>query len=73
MAADRPGLASPARPDHLRTGDTLTRLAAGFEIGVTTAWRYVRGAIGLLAKTADDLARAMNEVWLLAYRSSTAP
>src|SRR6186713_2866508 len=34
---------------HLRNGDTLTRLARGFEIGVTTAWLYVREAIDLLA------------------------
>jgi hypothetical protein len=34
---------------HLRNGDTLTRLACGFEIGVATAWRYVREAINLLA------------------------
>ena len=26
---------------HVRNGDTYTRLAAGFEIGVATAWRYV--------------------------------
>jgi hypothetical protein len=25
---------------HLRNGDTYSRLAAGFGIGVTTAWRY---------------------------------
>jgi hypothetical protein len=52
---------------HLRNGDTLTRLAAGFEIGVTTAWRYVREAIDLLATTADDLATAMSTIRLLAY------
>lgn len=52
---------------HLRNGDTLTRLAAGFEIGVTTAWRYVRESIDLLAATADDLATAMNRIRLLAY------
>ena len=45
----------------------MTRLAAGFEIGVTTAWRYVREAIDLLAATADDLATAMNRIQLLAY------
>jgi hypothetical protein len=33
---------------HLRNGDTYTRLAAGFEIGIATAWRYVREAIALL-------------------------
>lgn len=52
---------------HLRNGDTLTRLAAGFEIGVTTAWRYVREAIDLLAVTADDLTTAMTRIRLLAY------
>jgi hypothetical protein len=45
----------------------LTRLACGFEIGVTTAWRYVREAINLLAATADDLETAMARVRLLAY------
>jgi DDE superfamily endonuclease len=52
---------------HLRNGDTLTRLAAGFEVGVTTAWRYVREAIDLLAATASDLATAMTRICLLAY------
>jgi hypothetical protein len=52
---------------HLRNGDTLTRLACGFEIGVTTAWRYVREAVDLLAATADDLTTAMNRIHQLAY------
>jgi hypothetical protein len=52
---------------HLRNGDTLTRLASGFQIGVTTAWRYVREAIDLLAATADDLDTAMNAIAALAY------
>ena len=30
---------------HPRNGDTLTRLARGFDISITTAWRYVREAI----------------------------
>ncbi|GAA3913767.1 hypothetical protein Aau02nite_63500 [Amorphoplanes auranticolor] len=34
---------------HLRNGDTYARLAAGFEIGVATAWRYVPEAIALLS------------------------
>ncbi|WP_425293451.1 helix-turn-helix domain-containing protein [Micromonospora cremea] len=29
-------------PAHLRNGDTLTRLAAGIEVSVTTVWRYLR-------------------------------
>jgi hypothetical protein len=52
---------------HLRNGDTLTRLAAGFEIGVATAWRYVREATTPLAATADDLQAAMKRIRLLAY------
>jgi hypothetical protein len=34
---------------HLRNGDTYTRLAAGFEIGIATAWCYVHKAIALLS------------------------
>jgi hypothetical protein len=52
---------------HLRNGDTLTQLACGFEIGVTTAWRYVREAVDLLAATADDLHTAMRRIRQLAY------
>jgi hypothetical protein len=57
----------PCSLAHLRNGDTLARLASGFEIGVTTAWRYVREAINLLATTADDLEAAMVRIRLLAY------
>jgi hypothetical protein len=52
---------------HLRNGDTYTRLAAGFGIGVATAWRYVREAVNLLAAAADDLDTAMQRVRRLAY------
>jgi len=52
---------------HLRNGDTYTHLACGFEIGVATAWRYVREAVDLLAATADDLDTAMTHIRALAY------
>ena len=52
---------------HLLNGDTYTRLAAGFAVGVTTAWRYVLEAIALLAAAADDLATAMDRIRRLAY------
>src|SRR4051812_15476089 len=52
---------------HLRNGDTYTRLAAGFEVGVATAWRYVQEVIALLAAAADGLATAMNRIRMLAY------
>ncbi|MFI6333232.1 transposase family protein [Micromonospora chersina] len=52
---------------HLRNGDTYTRLAAGFAVGVATAWRYVQEAIVLLAEVAEDLATAMRRTRQLAY------
>jgi hypothetical protein len=52
---------------HLRNGDTYTRLAAGFRIGVATAWRYVQEAIALPSAAPDDLATAMRRIRLLAY------
>ncbi|MET0417008.1 MAG: transposase family protein [Actinoplanes sp.] len=52
---------------HLRNGDTYTRLAAGFEIGIATAWRYVQQAVMLLSAAADDLDTAMRRIRLLAY------
>jgi hypothetical protein len=52
---------------HLRNGDTYTRLAAGFEIGTATAWRYVQEAIALLSAAADELGTAMRRIRLLAY------
>jgi hypothetical protein len=47
--------------------DTYTRLAAGFAVGVTTAWRYVQEAIALFATAAEDLATAMDRIRRLAY------
>ncbi|GLZ02450.1 hypothetical protein Acsp02_97010 [Actinoplanes sp. NBRC 103695] len=57
---------------HLRNGDTYTRLAAGFEIGVSTAWRYVREAVALLAEAADDPHTAMERIRRLAYANAAA-
>lgn len=52
---------------HLRNGDTHARLAAGFGIGTSTAWRYVREAVDLLTAHADDLAAAAERAARLAY------
>jgi hypothetical protein len=52
---------------HLRNGDTLTRLSAGFQVGVAAAWRCIREAITLLAVAANDLHQAMTRIRLLAY------
>jgi hypothetical protein len=43
---------------HLRNGDTYHRLAAGFGIGTTTAWRYLREVANLLVAVAADLRTA---------------
>lgn len=43
---------------HLRNGDSNTRVAAGFPIGTTTAWRYVQESMNLLAELADDVRAA---------------
>ncbi|MFT7836807.1 transposase family protein [Saccharothrix sp. BKS2] len=52
---------------HLRNGDTHARLAAGFGISLSTAWRYVREAVDLLAALADDLHAAGERAARLAY------
>ncbi|MEV0228405.1 transposase family protein [Nonomuraea sp. NPDC050786] len=52
---------------HLRNGDTYARLAAGFAIGTSTAWRYVREAVDLLATLAADVTAAALRACRLAY------
>jgi hypothetical protein len=52
---------------HLRNGDTLLRLAAGFGIGVSTLWRYLREGIELLAACADTVGQVMARAVALAY------
>lgn len=44
---------------HLRLGHTYAQLAAGFEVGVSTVYRYITEAVGLLAARAPDLATAV--------------
>src|SRR4029453_1141721 len=52
---------------HLRNGDTPARLAGGFEVSVTTAWRYLREGVDLLAAPAPPLLEAMAGITRLAY------
>ncbi len=52
---------------HLRNGDTYTRLAAGFGVGTSTAWRYVREPVDLLAALADDVTTGIARAAALAY------
>ena len=52
---------------QMRNGDTYTRLAAGFNIGVATAWRYVQEAIALLTADAPGLATTIEHLRRLPY------
>jgi len=52
---------------HLRCGDTYTRLAAGFGVGVATVWRYVTEVVDLLAAHAPGLAAAVQTAQGKAY------
>lgn len=40
---------------HLRKGETFTEIAAGFGVGVATAWRYIHEAVTLLAARSPRL------------------
>jgi hypothetical protein len=44
---------------YLRKGETYTDLAAGFGVGVSTAYRYIREGLTLLADLAPTLEQAM--------------
>lgn len=52
---------------HLRCGDTYARLAAGFRVGIATAFRYIRQAVDLLAALAPTLADAVATARMKAY------
>ncbi|MBO3675711.1 transposase family protein [Streptomyces sp. NEAU-YJ-81] len=47
---------------HLRCGDTYAQLAAGFDIGIATVYRYIREAVEALAALAPSLAEAMRTI-----------
>jgi Helix-turn-helix of DDE superfamily endonuclease len=48
---------------HLRKGETLAALAAGFGVGTATAWRYVTETVRLLAARAPRLGPALRAAW----------
>ncbi len=52
---------------HLRNGDTYTRLARGFGIGVATVYRYIREALDLLAAAAPRLDQVVYRASRLLY------
>jgi DDE superfamily endonuclease len=52
---------------YLRKGDTFAELAAGFEVGTTTAWRYVNETTALLAARAPKLRTAIRDAVKAGY------
>ncbi|WP_262391568.1 transposase family protein [Nocardiopsis sp. CNR-923] len=44
---------------HLHKGEPLIQVAAGFDVGTTTAWRYVRETTRLLAEQAPTLEQGL--------------
>lgn len=46
---------------YLRKGETFAELAAGFEVGTSTAWRYVNEVVALLAARAPKLRKAVRD------------
>jgi hypothetical protein len=52
---------------HLRCGDTYARLAAGFDIGIATLYRYIRETVDLPAALAPTSADAVRTAQAKAY------
>ncbi|MER5431188.1 transposase family protein [Streptomyces sp. NPDC002588] len=52
---------------HLRCGDTYAQLAAGFGIGIATAFRYIGEAIEVLSAIAPTLTEAMEVIRAKAF------
>ena len=52
---------------YLRKGETFADLAAGFAVGVTTAWRYVNETVELLAARAPKLRQAVRAATKAGY------
>ena len=52
---------------YLRKGETFAELAAGFAVGVTTAWRYVNETTDLLAARAPKLRQAVRDAVKAGY------
>jgi hypothetical protein len=52
---------------YLRKGDTFAELAAGFDVGTATAWRYVNETTALLAARAPKLRTAIRDARKAGY------
>lgn len=52
---------------YLRNGDTYARLAVGFGVAISTAWRYVHDTLALLAALAEDIDQVSHRIGALAW------
>jgi DDE superfamily endonuclease/Helix-turn-helix of DDE superfamily endonuclease len=52
---------------YLRKGETFAELAAGFEVGTTTAWRYAEETVALLAARPPALRKAVRDAKKAGY------
>ena len=52
---------------YLRKGETFAELAAGFGVGIATAWRYVNETVALLAARAPKLRKAVRDAKKAGY------
>ena len=52
---------------HLRCGDTYSRLAAAFDIGIATVYRYIREAVDVLSALTPTLEQAVSTASRKAY------
>jgi hypothetical protein len=52
---------------YLREGETFAELAAGFGVGISTAWRFVNETVALLAGRAPKLRRAVRDAKKAGY------
>jgi hypothetical protein len=70
---DSPLNSSPTRAGPNRKGETYTDLAAGFQIGTTMVFHYIREALDVLATLAPSLPQAIAVAAGKAFVISTAP
>ncbi len=58
LAKAEPRSAALLVPAHLRKGETFAELAAGFAVGVLTAWRYMNETADRVAADRRDTAKS---------------
>ncbi len=67
MAEAEPGQQALLVLAYLREGETFAELAAGFGVGISTAWRFVNETVAPLAGRAPKLRRAVRDAKKAGY------